>query len=159
MNSIKRIIVLAAMLLGGFCGCIEGGTHGAIKRFGFNVSKFALQKSVDKVIRTNHNLIRDSIKDYYNDSTSYVTLSIVHGFDSFKYVFRYYGDSNYWDTSKESELFIAYAYDNFNRGGSEGNGGVGWTKFKLKKQIVDVFKVEFIQRLEKDLNIKSKEYD
>ena len=54
----------------------------------------------------------------------------------------------------EHLISIAYAYDENDRGGSEGNGGVTWYKPFLKKKLIDVFEKEFIEKIDRKLGVK-----
>jgi hypothetical protein len=138
-------------------GCIGGGTHGAIKRYDFPVSKHSLEKSVVNVINTDQNIKRDTTKDYYNDGENYFTIVIKKGDISNTYTFGFYGDKEYWDTAKTSQLVIAYARDKEGNGGSEGDGGVTWYKPTLRNKLVSLFETEFISKLDKELGVNHTE--
>ena len=154
---------------------MAGGTHGSLKEYTFSVNKDTLQKVVMKVIHSNPNIARDTSLDYlgsspfldssecyncpagenyYNDIKHYVTITISSGLDTNEYTFRYYGDDKDWETSLSSEIFICYAYDKLRRGGSEGNGGV---ESKVLKQLTDVFESEFVNKINKELNLHHNE--
>jgi hypothetical protein len=137
--------------------CIGGGTHGCIKRYQYNVSKYVLAKAVHQVFLENKNLVQDSVQDYYNDDTNYVSMSIIEEGLPYTYTFRYYEGKEYWDTSRTSELFIAYAHDEKGKGGSSGDGGIKWYNFLLKKKLTGVFEREFIDRIDKILNVEHAE--
>jgi hypothetical protein len=128
---------------------LSGGTHGSIKHYRYLKSKYALQKAVEDVIASNHSVIKDPIAGYYNDGEKYVTIAIKQPDMTYRYTFRYYGDSALWKASPEfSELFICYARDQYGNGGSEGNGKVTWYHPKLKKRLIKPFETEFISRLD-----------
>lgn len=138
-------------------GCIGAGTHGSIKHYEYNVSKYSLEKAVNYVIGQSNTIHQDSIKDYYNDDSTYVTIQIVYGDVDNKYTFRYGGDAEYWDTSKFASLSIAYAHNKKGEGGSKGNGGVKWYDYELKKELTVPFERELISKVDKELNMKHKE--
>lgn len=72
------------------------------------------------------------------------------GEDAYEYIFQYSGTEEDWDTAKNSELSIAYAYDENDNGGSESDGGVSWT---LKSRLVRRFETKFISKLESFLKV------
>jgi hypothetical protein len=127
--------------------CIGGGTHGSIEVYEYNVPKSTLEKAVREVITANSAIRQDSVKDYYNDDTTYLTISILQNGEPYRYTFRYGGGKEYWDTSKKSSIFIAYAYDDKGNGGSEGNGGVTWSDFRLKKKLTKPFEREVVNKI------------
>ena len=135
-------------------GCIGGGTHGSIKGYRYNTTKQDLQKAIAQTIAYSQAIVQDSVKDYYNDDTNYVTLRIVENGEFYSYTFRYYGDKEYWDTSKTSEISIAYAYDSKGNGGSSGNGGVKWYDFSLKKELTGPFERTLVFKLDSMLGMK-----
>jgi hypothetical protein len=149
-----RFTLLLVLSLAG-CG-FSAGTHGSIKSYHYSVTKPALQKAVQRVITTNPNIQLDSAKawydstenDYYNDGDRYVTIKITTNKLSNEYTFRYAGDKEYWDTSKTSQVFIAYAFDKDQNGGSQGNGGVSWYKFRLRKRLIGLFESELVNKVD-----------
>ncbi len=134
--------------------CIGGGTHGSIKGYRYETSKSKLESAVNLVIKENNAIHQDTTKDYYNDDTTYITISIIYGNLPYEYTFRYYGGKEYWETSKTSEIFIAYAHDGARNGGSSGNGGVNWYDFKLKKRLTIPFEQELVNKIDRILGIK-----
>ncbi len=136
-------------------GCIGGGTHGYIKAYRYSVPKYKLEKAVDQVIAQNPNVYKDSVKDYYNDDTGYVTIFIKEK-QTYSYVFRYYGRKEHWDTAMSSEFFIAYAYDENRRGGSEG-GKIKEHSAKFIKDLIRPFEEEFVLKIDSVLGIKHSE--
>ena len=138
------------------CSCLTAGTHGSIISFQFSTSKYNLERAVEKVIDINQNIQRDTTKayddstkyGYYNDGTNYMTIRITKKNITYKYIFKYAGDKKYWDSSKISNIFIAYAYDNEGNGGSEGNGGISWYKFGLKKKLIFLFESELVNKID-----------
>jgi hypothetical protein len=167
----KTLTYLFSILIFLFIGCIGAGTHGSIKGYQYSVNKDSLQKAVMAVIQNNPNIYRDTSLDhlgsspfldhsdggdysagenFYNDIKHYVTIKITSGQDVNEYTFRYYGADEDWKTSPTSELFICYAYDKNQNGGSEGNGGVS---NKLAKKLTEVFEKEFVNKVDKQLNL------
>jgi hypothetical protein len=155
-------------------GCLTAGTHGSIKSYQYPCSKQALQNAVEKVIAADGSVRRDTIvnyridetngkndtvwNNYYNDTINYVTIYIKNGNTVYNFVFHYTGTKEQWDTSKVSDISIAYAWDeNTYEGGSEGNGGVTWYTPFLKKRLTDVFESEFISKIDKELGVKHTE--
>lgn len=145
------------LLLFGLIGCIGGGTHGYIKSYRYDTSKDVLEKAVHQIIANNPATHQDTVKDYYNNDTTYVTMVVIDKGLHYTYTFRYYGSKEYWDTSKTSEIFIAYAYDQKRKGGSSGNGGVKWYNFRLKKKLTAPFEHEFISKVDSVLGMKHTE--
>ena len=138
-------------------GCMGGGTHGSIKSYQYHVSKYTLEKAVHNIIAKSNTIQQDTAKDYYNDDTTYITMHITYGDIANTYTFRYGGGKEYWDTSMLSSVFIAYAYNKKREGGSEGNGGVKWYNYKLKKELTEPFEREFISKLDSTLSMKHTE--
>jgi hypothetical protein len=135
-------------------GCMGGGTHGSIECYQFNVPKRDLEKAVRQVISSSEVIKQDSIKEYYNDDTTYVTIKVYEENEINDYIFRFGGDSKYWNTSKMSSIFIAYAHNKEGQGGSSGNGGVLWNNVKLRKELTGVFERNFIVKVDKLLKTK-----
>lgn len=153
----SRGLLILLFLLCIFWGCIGGGTHGYIKAYDYTTSKYELEKAVQQVISESTVVYQDSIKDYYNDDTSYIRISIIEYDLTYTYIFRFYGGKDYWKASKTSEIFIAYAHDEKFHGGSSGNGGIKWYDFKLKKRLIEPFEREFIEKIDRELKIKHTE--
>lgn len=154
---IKNRVFISFLFIAMLSGCIGGGTHGYIKAYQYNIRKNELQNAVHKIILNSPSIQQDSIKGYYNDDTSYVSINIFYRRKAFRYIFRYYGGEKYWDTSKTSEIFIAYAHDGNGNGGSSGNGGVKWYDFKLKKRLTDPFEKEFVSKIDSVVGMKHTE--
>lgn len=134
--------------------CISGGTHGSIKSYQYAISKSDLEQHIWSVIGQSKKICRDTLKEYdgsvnyYNDGTKYFTIHVFEKNVDYKFVVRYYGDSAYWDTSRQSEIFIAFATEN-GKGGSAGHNDFTGENRKIKQRIIDVFEREFIDTLEK----------
>ena len=142
----KPIIGLLILLLVGFqfLSCLTAGTHGSIESYTFPVSKNNLQKAVDSVISSSVSIkvapITDSFTSkYYNDGVRYVTIQIEEQEEINEYTFQYSGTEEYWDTSKNSDISIVYAFDKNNNGGSEGNGNLSSYKSELKEKLIRIF--------------------
>jgi len=150
-----------------FNSCLTGGTHGSIKYYDYKTNKQNLQRAVEKVIKNNRSIKRDTTKNYvvdmtnnkndtivdnyYNDNDRYVTIYIQTSGGMNEYTFQYAGDKKYWDTSKIAELSIAYAYDKDGKGGSEGHNEVDGN---LKRKLLEPFEKEFINKVDKELGQK-----
>ena len=151
--------------------CLGAGTHGSIKGYQYSINKDSLQKAIMTVIKNNPNIYRNTSFDslgsspaldhseggdysagdnYYNDIKHYVTIKITSGQNVNEYVFRYYGADENWKTSSTSEIFICYAHDKDGNGGSEGNGGVSR---KMAKELTAIFEKEFVDKIDKELNL------
>ena len=129
------------------------GTHGSIKGYKYFTSKYDLEKAVHQVISESQVVKQDTAKNYYNDDTNYITVFINEKGLLYNYTFRFYGDKEYWDSSKSSEIFIAYAYDEKHNGGSEGNGGFRWYNNKLKHKLTGAFERELVNKIDKVLGM------
>ena len=167
----KTLTCISSILIFLFVGCIGAGTHGSIKGYQYSINKDSLQKAIMKVILNNPNIYRDTSLDqlgssplldhrdggnysagenFYNDIKHYVSIRITSGQDVNEYIFRYYGPDEDRKTSPTSEIFICYAHDKNGNGGSEGNGGVSK---KMAKEFTDVFEKEFVDKVDKQLNL------
>ena len=167
MKNIKYLIFAVTFFL---VGCIGAGTHGSIKGYQYSIKKDSLQRAIMTVIKNNPNIFRDTLLDrlgsspfldhsdgnysagenYYNDIKHYVTIKITAGQKVNEYVFRYYGPDEDWKTSMTSEIFICYAHDKDGHGGSEGNGGVSK---RMAKDFTEVFEKEFVDKVDRILNL------
>ncbi|HEV8081747.1 MAG TPA: hypothetical protein VGP55_01015 [Chitinophagaceae bacterium] len=155
-----------------FVGC---GSAEAIKGYRYPVTKDVLEKAVMKVIKGSPNIYRDSSKNgmfdsamqkaenehssvdsaiYYNDGKHYVTIKIKVGQIDNDYIFRFYGDEQYWKTSASSEIFINYVRDRYGNALSQGHNENGEFKSKMAKEFTSLFETEFINKLDKELNLK-----
>jgi hypothetical protein len=143
---------LFTLILLTLSSCIGGGTHGYIKAYRYHTTKSELERAVHQAITINPAIHRDTVKDYYNDG-KYITIEISNKGLPYTYTFRFYGGNEYWDTARTSEIFIAYAYDEQRRGGSEGNGGVTWVDVKLKKRLTEPFERELVDRIDSILEM------
>ena len=137
-----------------FSSCISAGTHGSVKSYRYAISKARLETAVRRVISDNHLIVQDTVKDYYNDDTNYVTIKVIADKLFYTYTLRYYGGKDYWDTSKTSEIFIDYAHDPDGNGGSTGNGGIKWYEFRKNKKLLEPFERAFIIKIDSVLKLK-----
>ncbi len=145
-----KIIGIAFLLIS---GCMKGGTHGSIKCYQFSVPKSELEKAVKLVISITPTIKQDSIKEYYNDDTTYITIKVYEKEEVNEYIFRYGGGKQYWDSAKTSSIFIAYAHNKEGKGGSEGNGGIKSSDYKLVKELTGVFESGFVEKIDQELKI------
>lgn len=150
----KIIVIFLWLVLLWANGCIGGGTHGYIKRYKYNIPKNELQKIVNQVIVNSPTIQKDTMNNYYNNDTTYVTMFIKYNELNYEYTFRYYGGKEYWDTSRTSSISISYAYDEKRNGGSEGNNGVKKSNKKLIKKLTEPFQEEFIFKIDSILEMK-----
>jgi len=125
-----------------FYSCnLAPGTHGSIKEYVFNISKYNLQVRVDSVIVSSSSVDRldDDVNsadhNYYN-TDPYFTIII----DNVNYCFRYYGDSLNWDFDKSTEIFIVSITD-YNKSNS------------VKKKHIEIVEKEFIYKLDYVTNV------
>ena len=149
---------------------MSAGTHGSIKAYIYPTNKLFLQHAVEEVIATNKQIQLDTAKNYsismdngrsdtiydnyYNDRVTYVSFSIKVNGGVNRYTIRYGGGQEDWDTAKTSSVFIAYAWDKNNKGGSEGNGGVSWYHWGLKRRLIKPFESELIFRVDSILKMR-----
>lgn len=155
-----------------FSGC---GSAKGIKNYHFPVTKYVLEKAVMKVINSNSSIYRDSSHDktidsiyknsenqersinddmYFNDLKNYVTFKITVGETSNTYTFRYLGDESRWKNSTTSEIFITYARDKYGNSLSQGHDENGEFTSKLAKDLTAFFEAEFVNKVERELNVK-----
>ncbi|MBC7411979.1 MAG: hypothetical protein H7331_05945 [Bacteroidia bacterium] len=87
---------------------MEAGTHGTVKAYCYTINKYKLHDAVNTVIANSTAIQKDSVYDYYNDDTTYVTINCRVKEFKFRYVFRFSGDRLHWDTSKVSSISIAW---------------------------------------------------
>lgn len=158
-RNLNLMLIVYSILIFLIFGCIGGGTHGAIKLYQFNTTKYELEGIVNNVFAENIDVIkRDSTKDYYNNDSTYITFHIKKNGIENEYTIRYYGNKQHWDTATVSAIGIAYAYTKDRRGGSAGNDGVGTFDIALEKELVDPFEKEFVSRINSKIKeLKQKE--
>lgn len=149
-NRIKLILLAISMLY----GCMKAGTHGSIKCYQFPIPKVQLEKAVRSVIRKVPNVVQDSVKEYYNNDSTYVKIKVFENEEVNEYIFHYYGDRKYWISSKTSAISISYAHNKRGEGGSSGNGGVKWYNFNLKEELTGLFERGFINKIDEELKVK-----
>jgi hypothetical protein len=133
---------------------LGGGTHGSIKSYQYPVTKHELQKAIQNIFKNDTIVRRDFRGDYYNDTENYITMTISSNSNKYEYTFRFLGDSMTWATSKNSEIFLCYIYDDKGNGGSIGNGKFKATKPEIQKDMIMVFDTFFVKKLDKELNQK-----
>ena len=156
--------------------------YGYVKSYSYSCKKDVLQKAIMTVIKNNPNIYRDTSLDYlgsspaldslnvsgkdfaagdnfYNDIKHNVTIKITSGKEINEYIFSYLGPSEDWKTTESSQISICYAYDKNGKGGGLHNSGLNWRTGKLKKKLIDVFEVGFIQKVDSVLNIVHTEPD
>lgn len=173
----KSTLVISMICIATFSfflsSCVMGGTHGSIKSYNYPVDKNSLQAAVEKVIATNNKILgedtahngyiiditngkNDTIPSYNRnkDGTRYVSVRINVNGQIYEYTIQYVGTQNDWQLNTTSTLSIAYAYDNIGNGGSDGNGGMSWYRFALRKKMLSIFEKEIIERLDKELKTK-----
>ncbi|MCL2327304.1 MAG: fibrobacter succinogenes major paralogous domain-containing protein [Bacteroidetes bacterium] len=166
----KNNYFFVLVVLLGMTGCIiSAGTHGSLKGYDYEISKYELEKIIHYVIDENPKIHRgdsieysdfhhDSVLNYYNDRINYITIGIETDKGKNSYTFRYYGDTVYWNNSKTSRIFICYAYDEFGNGGSEGNGGFRF-KEKTLEYVLEIFEKELVNKVNEKLNNKENTID
>jgi len=155
MKKVKVILfVIVLMCLN---ACIGGGTHGYIKAYRYRIPKGELESVVRQVIVSSSSIRQDTAYNYYNNDTTYITIAINDENRPYTYIFRYYGNKEYWDTSQTSEIFIAYAYDEKRNGGSAENGGVTKGNNQLRKRLLEPFEREFISKIDSMLGMEHTE--
>jgi hypothetical protein len=177
MHKLKYFIIIAycSFFLSG-CEMFSAG-HGGFMSYSFEVKKKELETAIMKVIDTDSNFYREpkasqeykdiykeitkgrnkenpelqvdtNYVDYYNDGKNYVTIKIKN--IDYKFTFRYIGDKEYWNNSPNSQFYIVYMYDQYNRGGGY--------KDKLEPQFINkltnAFETEFVQKVSKELGIQ-----
>ncbi len=145
-----------------FAFCSTAGTHGSIKSYGYAVSKESLEKAINEVINEDRltlfrppldTLGSNSINDNYHNKDGYITLHISSP-KKYEYIFRFYGGEEEWKNSPNySQIFICYAWDDENKGGSEGVGGLEWYRFGLKDKLIEYFEENFIAKIDKKLQM------
>jgi len=162
-NFLLRVYVISLFFILSNCNLAPNG-HGSLQGYCYSTTKEKLESAVMATIKNNRNIYRDTSKhfieiinedssgkktmgddNYYNDGKNYVTIKITSEKEENEYIFRYYGDEKYWETSPNSQLFICYA-----DGGSEGNGKLSSER---KEHLTRYFETEFISKLDKELNL------
>jgi hypothetical protein len=150
------LLVLAGLLIGYleyFVSNFSPGTHGSLQSYHFNVSKYKLEETILKEIESNPKIQRDtSSEDTYYNTDGYITLSISDSVSVNKYVFRFYGDEEYWNANPTiSEIFICYLHDANGMAISEGNDNVESNK-ELVNRSIELFQNEIVTPVNKVLN-------
>ena len=151
LNKVTKVFFTSLLLIIylKISSCLTAGTHGSLDAYTFPVNKYILQKTVNDMFAKDSGLIRSPITDsftskYYNDGERYLTVKIRSGQELNEYIFQYTGDKAYWDTSKTSEISLAYAIDTNGDGGSKESNDIS---VKLHHHLIRVFKAEFIDKI------------
>ncbi|MFW0718437.1 hypothetical protein [Pedobacter sp. N23S346] len=175
MHKLKHFIIAYCCFFLPSCEMFSAG-HGGFMSYSFEIKKKELEGAIIKVIETDSNFYREpevsqeykdiykeitkernkenpdseidtNYVDYYNDGENYVTIKLKN--TDYKFTFRYIGDEEYWNNSPNSQFYIVYMRDEYNRGGGY--------KDKLEPQFIDkltnVFETEFVQKVSKELGI------
>ena len=143
------VSVIAFFIFGIFAIAPSG--HGSIKGYVYNVDDTTLQRAIWRVIRNDSNIICSIHKEYYNDSTNYITIDIKKASGgTYNYIFRYYGDDKYRKVTGSSEIFICYVYNDKRQGGRDSDKDFSTYK-GLREDIVGLFEKEFIYKLDGEL--------
>ena len=156
---------ISLFLISTLTSCFVGaGTHGSIKGYQYNVTKNELENAVMYVIKNSPNIHRDTrgeprienvgngimdtiFDNSYNDGKNYVAIKInVKNLEN-EYTFRYYGDEEYWKTSKSSEIFICWEFDKGGNGGNE-----EYINSDDERRLTNIFETQFISLVDKQLN-------
>lgn len=149
---------------------MSGGTHGSISEYCYAVRHTELRAAVDRVLDSNRSVFRsddttsnvliflrdgqsDTVVSTHPNSRSYFDIKIIHQTAAFDYRVQYVGSEISWDTSKTACLSVAYAFDEAQRGGSAGDGGVNWSRPLMKRKLLAVFENEFIHRIDSALGV------
>lgn len=171
--AILVVCIFFSGIISKFLG-IAGGA-GSIKAYEYPVTKKELENAVNEVLKNGVYVYRDSnfyyyrsydsttqtttdskdstigskrMTQYYNDGDRYLGIFIKTAKGIFTYTIEYTGID--WETSKESEICIPYAWDEEHNGGDEGRGCFKG-KGGLKKKLTDAFEKEFIDKVDKQL--------
>lgn len=165
---ISSILILTSLFVG--CGSAE-----AIKDYGYSTTKNNLERAVMKVIKSNPNIYLDSTTQskldsgmlkqrskwtptdsayYYDNLNAYVRIKIKIGGRDNDYVFRYSGNRHDWESSTHSEIFISEVHDKYGNALSQGHNENGEFKSKMAKEFTSLFETEFINKLDRELNLK-----
>jgi hypothetical protein len=154
------------------CNYYGAGTHGSIKSYKYPIKKVELQEAVNIVIRSNVNIClddttqknfiidvtngkRDTLFHQHNNAYSDIKIKTDKGYCQF--TFQYTGDTQDWAVDTTSEISIAYAFDENESGGSDGNGGLNWYHFGLKNKLTTLFEKEIILKIDSVLKMKHTE--
>ncbi|GEM_PF-4315367 len=150
--------------------------HGGFTTYSFETNKKSLETAILKVIANDSNIYREpevsqeykdiykeiteernkelkngyintEYVDYYNDGKNYLTIKIKD--KDYKFTFRYIGDEEYWQSSSNSQFYIVYLYDEYNRGG----GYKDKLEPKFVNKLSNVFELEFVNKVSKELGI------
>lgn len=150
----QRIFIILSWIL--ISSCIGAGTHGSIEAYQYPVKKSELQKVAHYIIVANSSIKQDTLNDYYNNDSVYITMQISESGISNSYTIRFYDWKQGADSAENSSISIAYAFNKNNEGGSEGDGGVKWYNPALKKELMEPFERQFINKIDQQLGVKHK---
>ena|SRR5215217_3213783 len=157
------------------CEMISAG-HGGFTTYSFDTNKRNLESAILKVIANDSNFFREpeasqeykdiykeitaernkelkdgyvdtNYVDYYNDGKNYITIRIKD--KDYKFTFRFIGDDESWEKASNSQFYLVYLHDQYNKGG----GYKDKLEPKFIKQLTDVFELEFLNKVSKEMNI------
>lgn len=158
------LLVLTVFVSG--CMMLTNG-HGLIKGYRYNVKKHILEQAMLSVVKQDTSMYFDTVKryiaiqtgnkidtvldNYYNDNINYYTLVMRNASEEDRYIFRFYGNKEYWDSSATSEIFICYEQDG--RDLYKEGSGKGSDK---EEKLTSFFKNKVIDKIDKVLKINHK---
>ncbi|MEO6831335.1 MAG: hypothetical protein ABI378_03640 [Chitinophagaceae bacterium] len=101
-------VTLLALIIS---GCMGVGSHGSIEAYQYAVPKSKLQNVVYSVIIASPNIKQDTLRDYYNNDSVYLTIQISEPGISNNYTIRFYDWKQGVDSTEYSSISIAYAFN------------------------------------------------
>ena len=121
------------------------GTHGSIKEYSYNVNKDNLEAAILMIIDSSDNIV-----ELENDMTNYFDI-LINAEQSYVFVFRYYGDKDYWAANPHnSAFFIAYLKkkeEKIFRSNKE-------LSRSEKEKALEVFEKYFVSKLDENLRVR-----
>lgn len=87
---------------------------------------------------------------------AYLKITIKKGPIENYYIFRYYGDDQYRNTSSSSAIFISLARDQQGNSLHQGHNEKGQFRSKLARDFTDLFETEVVHKIDRELNLQHK---
>ncbi|MFK5854483.1 MAG: hypothetical protein QM503_00030 [Bacteroidota bacterium] len=142
MKKFISIIVLISIFIYScdFISIMDGGTHGSLASYTYEVSKDSLEAVVNYIIENDNKITK--LKTDGGEGT-YVKISIIQkGFIQY-FVFRYAGDSKYWNSHPNiSHISVTATKKGENEYQTEGE-----ISSKDKRRAIQIFNNDFIDKI------------
>ena len=137
---IISIFILYVLLNGCSLSVLDAGTHGSLGGYSYNISKEKLEDAISEVIINSNN-----INQLETDGGEYTSIIIRIDRQEYFYVFRFFGDQDYFITHpSNSKIFVTAA--KIDKGEYKSYREIGKSE---RINLMKIFETEFINKINK----------